>query len=235
MRAIEAPPWPSLNSLLCKIPDRYHRRPLCAESYPQRYFASPSHSLHISITSLPFSLGCSRKPYRWNLIREADSTGPTNSSDSNNLRCSAFLLPLYYVDPDLNTFLYIHSYSTVTMADIETQEYTNGTGIVNDDSPSSSLKDAEKGSPAVPVISHGLGEVFGDETNSQVKYRTMHWWQAGMIMIAETISLGILSLPSVLATVGIVPYVLLSLFESKEYMKRRDIMADNGFTTGALY
>lgn len=29
--------------------------------------------------------------------------------------------------------------------------------------------------------------------------------QAGMIMIAETISLGILSLPSVLAAIGIVP------------------------------
>ncbi|MCJ1279136.1 hypothetical protein MMC21_006960 [Puttea exsequens] len=50
---------------------------------------------------------------------------------------------------------------------------------------------------------------FGDESKSEVKYRTMAWWQAGMIMIAETISLGILSLPSTLATVGLVPGVIL--------------------------
>lgn len=46
---------------------------------------------------------------------------------------------------------------------------------------------------------------FGDESNNEIKYRTMHWWQAGIIMIAETISLGILSLPSVLAAIGLVP------------------------------
>ena len=44
------------------------------------------------------------------------------------------------------------------------------------------------------------GDPFGDEENAQVKYRTMTWWQAAVTMIAETISLGILSLPSVLAT-----------------------------------
>ncbi|KAG8527873.1 uncharacterized protein KY384_006789 [Bacidia gigantensis] len=50
---------------------------------------------------------------------------------------------------------------------------------------------------------------FGDESKSEVKYKTMAWWQAGMIMVAETISLGILSLPSVLAALGIVPGVIL--------------------------
>lgn len=49
----------------------------------------------------------------------------------------------------------------------------------------------------------------GDEEEGDVQYRTLTWWQAAMIMIAETISLGILSLPSVLATVGMVPGVLL--------------------------
>jgi len=53
------------------------------------------------------------------------------------------------------------------------------------------------------------GDPFGDEEGAEVKYRTMRWWQAGMIMIAETISLGILSLPSVLAAVGIVPGIIL--------------------------
>ncbi|KAG2416796.1 hypothetical protein HFD88_008012 [Aspergillus terreus] len=50
---------------------------------------------------------------------------------------------------------------------------------------------------------------FGDETFAEVKYRTLRWWQCGMIMIAETISLGILSLPSAVAALGLVPAVIL--------------------------
>ncbi|KAI9880981.1 MAG: hypothetical protein M1830_009475 [Pleopsidium flavum] len=57
----------------------------------------------------------------------------------------------------------------------------------------------------------GGDDPFGDEENADVKYKTMAWWQAGMIMIAETVSLGILSLPSVLAAVGLVPGVILIL------------------------
>lgn len=50
---------------------------------------------------------------------------------------------------------------------------------------------------------------FGDETNAEVKYRTLTWWQTSLLMIAETISLGILSLPSVLATIGMIPGIIL--------------------------
>jgi amino acid permease len=53
------------------------------------------------------------------------------------------------------------------------------------------------------------GEVFGDETNKQVKYRTMEWWHAALVMIAETISLGILSLPSSMAGLGLVAGIIL--------------------------
>ena len=63
--------------------------------------------------------------------------------------------------------------------------------------------------PQPSVGFKGKGDPFGDESKSDVKYKTMEWWQAGMIMIAETISLGILSLPSVLAAVGIVPGIIL--------------------------
>ncbi|KAJ5923031.1 Amino acid transporter transmembrane [Penicillium verrucosum] len=49
---------------------------------------------------------------------------------------------------------------------------------------------------------------FGDESQAGVKYKTMAWWQAGMIMIAETISLGILALPKALAVLGLVPGLL---------------------------
>ena len=38
--------------------------------------------------------------------------------------------------------------------------------------------------------------------------------QGGIVLIAETVSLGILSLPSVLATVGLVPGIILILFMS---------------------
>ena len=53
------------------------------------------------------------------------------------------------------------------------------------------------------------GDPFGDEDGAEVKYRTLEWWQAALIMIAETISLGILSLPSVLATIGLVAGIIL--------------------------
>ncbi|KAJ5138836.1 uncharacterized protein N7515_003684 [Penicillium bovifimosum] len=46
---------------------------------------------------------------------------------------------------------------------------------------------------------------FGNEDSGEVKYRIMPWWQAGTLMVAENISLGILSLPSAVATLGIVP------------------------------
>ena len=81
-------------------------------------------------------------------------------------------------------------------------------------SPENELKErssdeAEKGHQDLrAVASKTSSDPFGDESHSEVKYRTMHWWQAGMIMVAETISLGILSLPSVLAAIGLVPYVL---------------------------
>jgi hypothetical protein len=38
-----------------------------------------------------------------------------------------------------------------------------------------------------------------------IQFKNLTWWQCGFIMIAETVSLGILSLPSVLAVVGLIP------------------------------
>ena len=72
---------------------------------------------------------------------------------------------------------------------------------------------ADEGEPrgfdGLANVSEGQGEVFGDETDKQVKYRTMEWWHAALVMIAETISLGILSLPSSMAGLGLVPGVIL--------------------------
>lgn len=75
-------------------------------------------------------------------------------------------------------------------------------------------RDAEKhplpeGAQSRRASKHDRGDPFGDESDAEVKYRTMAWWQAAMIMIAETISLGILSLPSVLASIGLVAGIIL--------------------------
>ncbi|CEJ61180.1 hypothetical protein PMG11_09719 [Penicillium brasilianum] len=56
-----------------------------------------------------------------------------------------------------------------------------------------------------------VDDPFGNEEAGEVKYRVMKWWQAGMLMVAENISLGILSLPSAVATLGIVPAFLIIL------------------------
>ncbi|KAJ5545542.1 hypothetical protein N7535_006072 [Penicillium sp. DV-2018c] len=52
-------------------------------------------------------------------------------------------------------------------------------------------------------------DAFGDETGAEVKYKTMKWWQTGMFMIAESVSLGVLSLPKTLAQLGLAPAVVL--------------------------
>ncbi|KAL8681675.1 MAG: hypothetical protein Q9186_002192 [Xanthomendoza sp. 1 TL-2023] len=62
--------------------------------------------------------------------------------------------------------------------------------------------------PSHSQISH---DPFGNEEDSELKYKTMTWWQVGMLMIAETVSLGVLSLPSVLAETGVVSGVILIL------------------------
>lgn len=51
---------------------------------------------------------------------------------------------------------------------------------------------------------------FGDETGeATVKYKTVEWWETSFLMVAETVSLGILSLPKVISTMGFIPGVLL--------------------------
>ncbi|KAF2155698.1 hypothetical protein K461DRAFT_274714 [Myriangium duriaei CBS 260.36] len=52
---------------------------------------------------------------------------------------------------------------------------------------------------------------FGNEEGSGIHYKSLKWWQCSLLMIAETISLGILSLPAVIATMGFIPGVLLIL------------------------
>lgn len=77
----------------------------------------------------------------------------------------------------------------------------------DDESPN--VENAAIDPPQVTHAWSGKGDPFGDEKGAEVQYKTLSWWKVGIIMIAETIALGILSLPSALATLGIVPGVII--------------------------
>ncbi|PYH48964.1 amino acid transporter [Aspergillus saccharolyticus JOP 1030-1] len=52
---------------------------------------------------------------------------------------------------------------------------------------------------------------FGSEECAEVKYRTLGWWHCGILMVAENVSIGILSLPSAVATLGLVPAIIIMI------------------------
>ncbi|KAG2098437.1 transmembrane amino acid transporter protein-domain-containing protein [Suillus discolor] len=60
--------------------------------------------------------------------------------------------------------------------------------------------------------SKGTRDVFGEDGSHQIQYKTLSWQAVSLLMIAEIVSNGILSLPSALAVVGIVPAVILIVF-----------------------
>ncbi|KAG1866262.1 amino acid transporter [Suillus tomentosus] len=60
--------------------------------------------------------------------------------------------------------------------------------------------------------SGGSGDVFAEDDVHQIQYKTLSWQAVSLLMIAEIVSNGILSLPSALAVVGIVPAVILIVF-----------------------
>ncbi|KAJ5673776.1 hypothetical protein N7462_009215 [Penicillium macrosclerotiorum] len=72
-----------------------------------------------------------------------------------------------------------------------------------------------QGTPELGAGSEGIQEkpdlvperqdAFGDEEHAEVKYKVLKWWQGGLLMVSETISLGILSLPAAIAGLGLVP------------------------------
>ncbi|RJE24820.1 amino acid transporter [Aspergillus sclerotialis] len=55
-------------------------------------------------------------------------------------------------------------------------------------------------------------DTFGDEEHAEVKYKVLSWWQCGFLMIAESVSIGILSLPAVVAAIGLVPAIIIIAF-----------------------
>ncbi|KDQ63834.1 hypothetical protein JAAARDRAFT_29881 [Jaapia argillacea MUCL 33604] len=80
------------------------------------------------------------------------------------------------------------------------------------------LHDSEKQSPRLDEkftkaeVSEVDADVFGNEEGNQIQYKTLSWQFVSFLMIAEIVSNGILSLPSALAVVGIVPALILIVF-----------------------
>ncbi|KAJ5218171.1 uncharacterized protein N7498_000270 [Penicillium cinerascens] len=52
-------------------------------------------------------------------------------------------------------------------------------------------------------------DAFGNEEFAEVKYKVLKWWQCGCLMVAETVSLGVLSLPAAIAGLGFVPALII--------------------------
>lgn len=55
-------------------------------------------------------------------------------------------------------------------------------------------------------------DVFGSEEHHDIKYKRLSWQLVAILMIAEIVSNGMLSLPSSLAAVGMVPGIVIILF-----------------------
>ncbi|KAG9598733.1 transmembrane amino acid transporter, partial [Aureobasidium melanogenum] len=55
-------------------------------------------------------------------------------------------------------------------------------------------------------------EVFTDDTNHSIKYRTLSWPAAAVIMITEIVTGGTLTLPQAIAVVGLVPGTIIIVF-----------------------
>ncbi|XHG08794.1 hypothetical protein AWENTII_011886 [Aspergillus wentii] len=51
-------------------------------------------------------------------------------------------------------------------------------------------------------------DAFVNEEFAEIKYKVLKWWQCGLLMVAETVSLGVLSLPAAVAGLGLVPALI---------------------------
>ncbi|KAF2256386.1 hypothetical protein BU26DRAFT_20865 [Trematosphaeria pertusa] len=84
----------------------------------------------------------------------------------------------------------------------EAQQPSNGPVARQDVAPSYLDREGQ-------VQENEVDPVFGDEAGAEIHYITCEWWHTGILMIAETISLGVLALPQAIAILGIVPGLLL--------------------------
>lgn len=72
--------------------------------------------------------------------------------------------------------------------------------------------DGVEESPDPAVGDQSPNDVFGPEEHHDIHYKTLTWQLVAVLMIAEIVSNGMLSLPSSLAVVGLVPGLILIVF-----------------------
>ncbi|KAF2722415.1 hypothetical protein K431DRAFT_319626 [Polychaeton citri CBS 116435] len=94
---------------------------------------------------------------------------------------------------------------------MDTNQEQSNAGPVSD-RPDIEKHPALRKDGAVDPSATSTNATIKEGDNNEVDYRTMSWWRAASLMIAETISLGILSLPKAVATVGLMPGIILILF-----------------------
>ncbi|KAL5603798.1 hypothetical protein FOVSG1_006548 [Fusarium oxysporum f. sp. vasinfectum] len=89
---------------------------------------------------------------------------------------------------------------------IESEESApNDAKRVNHDQEAPDMDISEEKAVSIPQRQ----DAFGEEESAEVKYKVLTWWQGGLLMVAETISLGILSLPKCVASLGLVPAIII--------------------------
>ncbi|KAI0670063.1 transmembrane amino acid transporter protein-domain-containing protein [Trametes maxima] len=66
--------------------------------------------------------------------------------------------------------------------------------------------------PSSVTEKNAAEDVFGDEADHEIQYKTLSWQFVAAIMIAEIVSNGMLTLPNAMAVVGIVPSLVLTIF-----------------------
>jgi amino acid permease len=71
---------------------------------------------------------------------------------------------------------------------------------------------AASNEPGSEQSEHGARDVFGPEDKHDIKYKRLSWPLVAVLMIAEIVSNGMLSLPSSLAAVGMVPGLVIIVF-----------------------
>ncbi|KUI62976.1 N amino acid transport system protein [Cytospora mali] len=78
--------------------------------------------------------------------------------------------------------------------------------------PSPHASKGEAGPPAYEAEDGRTTTSINQEEPAEINLTPLTWWKAGIVLVAETVSLGILSLPSVLASLGLVPGIILIIF-----------------------
>ncbi|KAI0778022.1 transmembrane amino acid transporter protein-domain-containing protein [Trametes elegans] len=78
------------------------------------------------------------------------------------------------------------------------------------------LEGSFSGSEVIPAYKTSekgaVEDVFGDEEDHDIRYKTLTWPFVAAFMIAEIVSNGMLTLPNAMAVVGIVPSLILTIF-----------------------